>query len=199
MEKFIFEKPGTMEFPLPAIMVSCGSTTETQNIITIAWTGILNSEPPITYVSIRKSRHSHHIISEEKEFVINLTTIDLAFATDFCGVKSGAEVNKFEHLNLTPIPASLVKCPMIMESPVNIECKVRQIMELGTHDVFMADIVAVHGDKSLIDEKGKFCLEKSGLIAYSHGAYYGLGKELGTFGYSIMKKKTAKKRMVKKK
>lgn len=198
MEKFMFEKPGTMEFPLPAIMVSCGGTVETQNIITIAWTGILNSEPPMTYVSIRKSRHSHRIISEEKEFVINLTTRDLAFATDFCGVKSGTEVNKFEHLNLTPVSGSFVKCPMIMESPVNIECRVRQIMELGTHDMFMADIVAVHGDKGLIDEKGKFCLERSGLLAYSHGAYYGLGKELGTFGYSIMKKKTIKKRRAQK-
>ncbi|MEG2198911.1 MAG: flavin reductase family protein [Anaerovorax sp.] len=182
MDKFIFDKPGTMLFPIPAIMVSCGSTPETQNILTIAWTGIINSEPPMTYISVRKSRHSHKILLDEREFVINLTTRDLAFA----------------QMGLTPTPGQQVRCPLIAESPLNLECKVTQIIELGSHDMFMAEILAVHGDKGLLDETGKFCLEKAGLLAYSHGSYYGLGKEVGSFGYSIMKKKTKKKRAVKK-
>ncbi|MEG1930281.1 MAG: flavin reductase family protein [Anaerovorax sp.] len=198
MDKFIFDKPGTMLFPIPAIMVSCGSTPETQNILTIAWTGIINSEPPMTYISVRKSRHSHKILLDEREFVINLTTRDLAFATDYCGVTSGTDVNKFAQMGLTPTPGQQVRCPLIAESPLNLECKVTQIIELGSHDMFMAEILAVHGDKGLLDETGKFCLEKAGLLAYSHGSYYGLGKEVGSFGYSIMKKKTKKKRAVKK-
>lgn len=198
MDKFIFDKPGTMLFPLPVIMVSCGGNPETQNIITVAWTGIINSEPPMTYISVRKSRHSHKILSEEREFVINLTTRDLALATDYCGVTSGTKVNKFDQMHLTPVAGKYVKCPLIDESPLNLECKVTQIMELGSHDMFMAEIIAVHGNKALLDEKGKFCLEKASLLAYSHGSYYGLGKELGTFGYSIMKKNTKKKRAVNK-
>lgn len=198
MDKFIFDKPGTMLFPTPAIMVSCGDRPENHNIITIAWTGIINSDPPMTYISVRKSRHSHKILMEKMEFVINLTTRDLTLATDYCGVVSGAKTNKFLDMKLTPVSGKYVNCPLIEESPVNIECKVTQIIELGSHDMFMAEILAVHGDRSLLDEKGKFCLEKSGLMAYSHGSYYGLGKELGTFGYSIMKKKTKKKRYQKK-
>lgn len=194
MDKFTFEKPGTMEFPLPAVMVTCGGENENQNIITVAWTGIVNSEPPMTYISVRKSRHSHSILMKEREFIINLTTRDLTFATDYCGVKSGRDINKFQELKLTPITGTIVKCPMIGESPLNMECRVTQILELGSHDMFLAEIVAVHGNKNLLDENNKFNLEKSGLMAYCHGAYYGLGKELGSFGYSIMKKKTIKRK-----
>ncbi|NLK71527.1 MAG: flavin reductase family protein [Clostridiales bacterium] len=189
MEKTIW-KPGTMLYPLPAIMVSCGSEKHEYNIITIAWTGTICSDPPMTYISVRKERHSHQIIKKNKAFVMNLTTEALAFATDFCGVKSGREVDKFSHLKLTPVPATKVPAPLIHEAPVNIECRVTQIIELGSHDMFMAEVVAVHADTSLIDEKGKFHLDNANLLCYSHGEYYGLKRSLGKFGYSIMKKKT---------
>ncbi len=187
-------KPGTMVYPVPAVMVSCGDTPENHNIITIAWTGTICTNPPMTYISIRKERHSYSIIKNAGSFVINLTTKDLAFATDFCGVRSGRDYNKFEHLNLTPISATKIEAPMIEESPVNIECKVTEIKELGSHDMFLAEVVAVHVDEEFIDGNGKFHLDKADPIAYAHGTYYTLDKALGTFGYSVMKKKTKKKR-----
>lgn len=193
MSKVTF-KPGTMVNPVPVVMVSCGEAETEYNIITIAWTGIVNSEPPMTYISVRKSRLSHEIIRRNGEFVINLASEKLAFATDFCGVKSGREINKFQSQNLTPMPGEHVKCPMIKESPVNIECRVREVHEYPSHDMFVADILAVHADENLLDEKGKLEIEKAGLICYNHGDYFGLqSKPLGKFGYSIMKPKTKKR------
>lgn len=194
MKNKITFKPGTMLNPLPVVMVSCGDSIEEYNIITIAWTGIINSEPPITYVSIRKSRHSHEIISKTKEFVINLSTSKLSETVDYCGVKSGRDINKFKERGLTPISGQYVKCPMIDESPVNIECRVREIVSYPSHDMFVADILAVHGDEDLLNEKDRFELEKADLICYSHGEYYSLkNTALGRFGYSIMKTKTKKR------
>ena len=193
MSKVTF-KPGTMVNPVPVVMVSCGETEAEYNIITIAWTGIINSEPPMTYISVRKSRHSHSIIERSGEFVINLCTENLAFQTDYCGVKSGRETNKFQDQKLTPISAQHVKCPMIEQSPVNIECKVKEVHHYPSHDMFVADILAVHADESLLNLQGKLELDKSGLICYSHGEYYGLKtKPLGRFGYSVMKPKTKKR------
>lgn len=185
--------PSTMVYPAPAVMVSCGDSIENYNIITIAWTGTINSKPPMTYVSVRKSRHSHKLISENGGFVINLTGEALATATDFCGVKSGKDVNKFTHLGLTAVPATKVKAPMIEEAPVSIECEVVQVIELGSHDMFMAKVVAVHVDEKLLDSSGKLHLEWSKPIVYSHGEYYGLGEAIGKFGHAVMKKKTAEK------
>jgi flavin reductase (DIM6/NTAB) family NADH-FMN oxidoreductase RutF len=187
-------KPGTMIYPLPAVMVSCGSEPSSYNILTVAWTGTVCTAPAMTYISIRKERHSYNIIKDTGEFVINLTTEKLAFATDFCGVRSGRDVDKFTHLGLTPLPASIVKAPLIKESPVNIECRVKQIIELGSHDMFLADVLAVNVDEKYIDESGKFRLDAAKPICYSHGSYFGLTRELGTFGYSVMKPKTRKKR-----
>lgn len=187
-------KPGTMIYPVPAVMVSCGTGPDSYNILTVAWTGTVCTAPPMTYISIRKERHSYNIIRESGEFVINLTTEKLTFATDFCGVRSGRDINKFAHLGLTPAPASVVKAPLIVESPVNIECRVTQVVELGTHDMFLAEVMAVNVDEEYIDESGKFRLDAAKPICYSHGSYYGLAKELGTFGYSVMKPKTRKKR-----
>lgn len=186
-------KPATLLMPLPAVMVSCGSL-EKPNIITIAWTGIVNSTPPMTYISVRKSRYSHDLIAESGEFVINLTTEALTFATDYCGVKSGREVDKFTEMKLTPLAAGEVSCPMIAESPINLECKVREVHEYPSHDMFVAEIVAVHVDEELIDEKGRFEMEKAGLMAYVHGQYFGIKKQpLGRFGYAVMRPKTKKK------
>lgn len=186
-------KPGTMLNPVPAVMVTCGSGEEA-NIITIAWTGIINSNPPITYVSVRKSRHSHKLISESGEFVINLTTEELAKATDYCGVKSGRDVNKIKDTGLTFEPAKEVSCPMITESPVNLECKVIEVKEYPTHDMFIAEIVRVHADEALYDKTDRIRLDRAGLLAYSHGEYFGLKKQpIGKFGYSIMKAKTKKR------
>lgn len=193
MEKISF-KPGTMLNPVPVVMVSCGADSSQHNIITIAWTGIINSEPPMTYVSVRKSRYSHAIIKETGEFVINLCDEKLAFATDYCGVKSGRDVNKFKEQKLTPVKAEIVNCPMIGESPVNLECKVTQVLELPTHDMFIAEIVKVHADKGIINDKGKIQLEKADLICYNHGEYFGIKrKPIGKFGYSIMKSKTRRR------
>lgn len=186
-------KPATLLMPLPAVLVSCGSL-EKPNIITIAWTGIVNSTPPMTYISVRKSRYSHDLIAESGEFVINLTTEALTFATDYCGVKSGREVDKFTEMKLTPLAAGEVSCPMIAESPINLECKVREVHEYPSHDMFVAEIVAVHVDEELIDEKDRFEMEKAGLMAYVHGQYFGIKKQpLGRFGYAVMKPKTKKK------
>lgn len=186
-------KPGTMLNPVPVVMVSCGDSLAS-NIITIAWTGIINSEPPMTYVSVRKSRYSHHLISESGEFVINLTTEKLAKATDFCGVKSGRDVNKAEEMGLSLTGADYVSCPMVEESPVNLECRVVEVKEYPTHDMFIAEIVGVHADENLFDESGKLCLERAGLLCYSHGEYFAMKREpLGKFGYSIMKAKTRRR------
>ena len=186
-------KPGTLISPVPAVMVSCGEG-ENKNIITIGWTGIINSDPPITYISVRKSRHSHHIIEETGEFVINLTTEKLAYATDYCGVKSGRDVDKFKELNLTPETGEKVRCPMITQCPVNLECRVMEVKSYPTHDMFIAEIVAVHADDEIIDEKGKIDISLAGLLAYVHGEYYGLKKiSIGRFGFSVMKPKTRKR------
>ena len=158
-------KPGTMLNPVPAVMVSCGNE-EKHNIITVAWTGIVNSEPPMTYVSVRKERFSHDIIKDSGEFTINITTEELAFATDFCGVRSGRDVDKFKEMKLTAQPGEKVACPSIKESPVNIECKVREIHEYGSHDMFVADIVNVRVDEKLLDEKGRIRLDLAGLVAH---------------------------------
>ena len=192
MGKLTF-KPGTMLNPVPAVMVSCGDEKE-KNIITIAWTGIINSDPPMTYVSVRKERHSHDIIKRTGEFVINLTTEELAFATDYCGVRSGRDVDKFKEQKLTAEKSKVVGCPSIGESPVNIECRVTEVKELGTHDMFMAEIVSVSVDEDLMDETGKLCFEEAGLLAYNHGHYFALKKNpIGRFGYSVMKAKTKKR------
>ena len=186
-------KPGTMLNPVPAVMVSCGEGDDA-NIITIGWTGIINSEPPITYVSVRKSRHSHKLISESGEYVINLTTEKLVKETDFCGVKSGRDLDKWTEMNLTKVDGEAVSCPMIGESPVNLECKVIEVKTYPTHDMFIGEIVKVHADEKLFDKKGRLCLDQAGLISYSHGEYFGLKREpLGRFGYSVMKPKTRKK------
>lgn len=183
-------KPGTMIYPLPAVMVSCGDSLDDNNIITIAWTGTICSDPPMCYISVRKQRHSHAIISRTGEFVINLTTEALARTTDWCGVKSGRDVNKFKEMHLTPEQGQLVKCPLIKESPLNIECKVVEVKELGSHDMFIANVVAVDADESLIDKStGAFQLNHAGPLAYSHGKYYGLGEKLGSFGFSVKKRK----------
>ena len=192
MSKLNF-KPGTMLNPVPAVMVSCG-TEEEHNIITVAWTGIVNSEPPMTYVSVRKQRHSHDMIAETGEFVINMTTEKLAFATDYCGVRSGRDVDKFKEQNLTPVKGEKVNCPVIKESPVNLECKVVEVHEYGSHDMFVAEIVNVQVDEDLMDEKGRIRLDQAGLLAYNHGEYFGLKRQpIGKFGYSVMKPKTKKR------
>lgn len=180
-------KPGTFIYPLPAVMVSLGDM-ENSNILTVAWTGIVSSDPATTYISIRKERYSYDIINKTKEFCINLTTEELAYATDYVGVKTGAKEDKFKTLNLTKEKASIVKCPMIKESPVSIECKVIEVKEMGSHDMFLAEIVAVNVDEKYIDETNKFDMDRCNLIAYSHGQYYTLGKKIGKFGFSVKKK-----------
>ncbi len=191
-------KGGTLLAPLPAVMVSCG-TLEKPNIITIGWTGIINSDPAKTYVSIRPSRYSYDIIKETKKFVINLTTEDLARATDYCGVRSGRDEDKFTKCKLTAVPGhELPDTPVIAESPISLECRVTDIVPLGTHDMFVADIVAVDVSPTLVDEKGALHLERAKLIAYSHGDYFALGRKLGDFGYSVRKKSTIKRRAAQK-
>lgn len=181
-------KPGTFIYPIPAVMVSCG-TMEKSNIITVAWTGILNTDPATVYISVRPSRYSYNLIKQRREFVINLTTKNLAQATDWCGIKTGAKVEKFKSMNLHKEKAKFVKCPMIKESPVSVECKVREIKELGTHHMFIADVLAINADEKYIDKKGAFDISKCDLIAYSNGHYYTLGKKVGRFGFSVQKKK----------
>ncbi len=190
----ITSKPGPLMAPLPTVMVSCGDM-DNSNIITIAWTGIINSNPPMTYVSVQPVRHSHDIIRDNGEFVINLTTADLAKSMDFCGVRSGRDVDKFAECKLTKEAADLVSAPMIAESPVNLECKVVEVKSFPTHDMFIAEIVAVHIDDAYVDEKGAYDYGKMNLVAFTHGKYYKLQtKELGFFGSSIMKPKTARRR-----
>ncbi len=182
-------RPGTMLAPVPPVLVSCGGKGDYRpNIITVAWAGTVCSEPPMLSVSIRPQRYSHEIISATREFMVNLPTAALAKAVDWCGVKSGRDVDKFEGARLTPFNSDVVSAPGIMESPVNMECKVRKIIPLGSHDMFIAEIVAVHVTEMLIDKRGKLQLEDAGLLAYSHGEYYALGRRLGYFGYSVRKK-----------
>ncbi|MDD3172836.1 MAG: flavin reductase family protein [Herbinix sp.] len=183
-----FWKPGNMLYPIPAVMVSCGDIEDNPNIITIAWAGTICSSPAMVSISIRKERYSYDIIKDSKEFVINLVTKELVKQADYCGVKSGREVDKFKKMNLTPMKAKLVSAPLIGESPLNLECVVKDIIPLGTHDMFLAEVVSVAVDKRFMDESGRFHLNKSGLIVYSHGEYYGLGELLGKFGYSVKKK-----------
>lgn len=186
-------KSGTFIYPLPAVMVSCG-TMEESNIITVAWTGIINTNPAMCYISVRPTRHSYEMIKKTGEFVINLTTKDLAYATDWCGVKTGAKVDKFKEMKLTKERANFVNCPMIKESPVSVECKVKEIRELGSHHMFVAEILGINADEKYINENGAFDISKCDLIAYSNGNYYSLGKKIGRFGFSVQKKKkTAKK------
>lgn len=186
-------KPGTMVYPVPAAMVTCGSM-EKPNIITIAWTGTICTNPAMTYISVRKERYSYDLIKESGKFAINLSTKSLLKAADYCGVKSGRDVDKFKEMGLTAIPGLSIDVPLIAESPLSIECEVTEIKELGSHDMFFAKVTGVTIEESLMDANGKFCLEKSNLIAYSHGAYYELGNSLGTFGFSVQKKKTKKKK-----
>ncbi len=182
-------KPGNMLYPLPAVLVTVADRQGNTNVFTVAWTGTVCSDPPMVSISVRKERHSYHMIRETGEFVINLTTAELAFATDYCGVKSGRDVDKLRTLKLTPLPADKVRAPLIKESPVNIECQVTQVIQLGSHDLFLAKVAAVHADEAYMDEKGKFSFEKAQPIVYSHGSYYMLGKKLGTFGYSVKKRR----------
>ena len=185
-------KGGTFIYPIPAVMVSCG-TMEESNIITVAWTGILNTNPAMCYISVRPERYSHDIIKENGEFAINLTTKQLAYATDWCGVKSGRDVDKFKEMKLTKERANIIKPPLIKECPVSVECKVKEIVPLGSHDMFVAEIVAIDADEKYIDKKGAFDISKCDLIAYANGGYYPLESKIGKFGYSVQKKsKTAK-------
>ena len=181
-------KPGAFLYPIPAAMVSCGDM-EKSNIITVAWTGIVCSDPATVYISIRPERHSYNIIKETGEFVINLTNQDLVYATDWCGVKSGRDVDKFKEMNLTKEKCNFVKCPGIKESPASIECKVKEIKEIGVHHMFLAEVLSVNPKEEYIDEQGALDISKCDLIAYANGRYFSLGKQLGTFGYSVKKNK----------
>lgn len=193
MSKLIW-KPGTMIYPLPAVMVSCGSVPEEYNIITVSWTGTICTDPPMCYISVRPSRHSYDIIKRNGDFVINLTTEKLAFATDWCGVRSGADYNKFSEMKLTPVSATKVTSPIIMESPVNIECVVKEIKEMGSHHMFISEVVAVNADPQFFDAgTGLFRLNDSQPLCYLHGRYYLTGKYIGKFGFSVQKKKPRKK------
>jgi flavin reductase (DIM6/NTAB) family NADH-FMN oxidoreductase RutF len=189
-------KPGTMLFPLPVVMVTCGDMAAEYNIMTVAWTGIVCTEPPMCYISVRPERYSYGFIEKYREFGINLAGKDLAFATDWCGVKSGRDVDKFKEMQLTPFPADKIKAPLIAESPVNLECVVREIKPLGTHHMFLAEIVAVHGSKAHLDLKtGAFNLSHANPICYSHGKYYQSGALIGKFGFSVEKKKKKKRKI----
>lgn len=196
-EKFKKEswKPGTLIYPLPAVLVTCGATPEEYNMLTIAWTGTVCTNPPMCYISVRKERHSYDIIRRTGEFAINLTTEEMAHATDWCGVRSGKDNNKWEATGLTPMSNPHISAPIIGESPLSICCRVRQVVELGSHDMFIADVVGIEADARFIDPKtGKFSLDKAKPIVYSHGEYFSLGKLIGHFGWSVRKKTTKRKR-----
>lgn len=183
-------KPGTMIYPLPAVLVSCGESEQEYNLFTVAWTGTVCTNPPMCYISVRPERHSYDIIKRTGEFVINLTTASLARATDWCGVRSGRDYDKFSEMGLTAEPAAVVKAPVVGESPVSIECRVRQVIELGSHDMFLADVVNVLVDEEYINpETGKLELDRAEIITYSHGEYFRLGEMIGHFGWSVRKKK----------
>lgn len=187
MEKELW-KPGNMLYPLPAVMVSCAEGGK-NNIITVAWTGTVCTNPPMLSISLRPERFSYGMIARTKEFAVNLTTKKLARACDYCGVKSGRDVDKFKETGLAAAEAAHIKAPLIAQSPVNIECRVKEIIKLGSHDLFLADVLAVHVDKAYLDEKGRFDLNRAEPIVYSHGEYYGLGGLVGQFGYSVKKHK----------
>ena len=187
-------KPGNMLYPLPAVMVSVTDGQGNDNIITVAWTGTICTNPPMVYISVRPSRYSYEMLKKTGEFVINLTTEELAFATDYCGVRSGRDVDKFKEAHLTKEPTQFVKAPMIKESPVSIECRITEVKELGSHHMFLAEVLAVHAQQEYIDKNNKFQLNKAKPIVYSHGEYLGTGKSLGTFGYSVKKRKKQEKR-----
>lgn len=183
-------KAGTLIYPLPAAMVSCGDSPANYNIITISWIGTICTQPPMCYISVRPERHSYHLIKQTGEFVINLTNEELAKAADWCGVRSGKDYNKFEEMNLTPQKSDVINAPLIVESPLCISCRVKEIVPLGSHDMFISDVVCVQADKQYLDPKtDKFDLEKAKLIAYSHGHYYRLGEEIGRFGWTVKKRK----------
>lgn len=182
-------KPGTLIYPLPAVIVSCGDSPQNYNMLTVAWTGTICTDPAMCYISVRPSRHSYELIKSSMEFTINLTTESMARATDWAGVRSGKDFDKWKETGLTPVAGQKVRSPYIEESPVNIECRVREIISLGSHDMFLAEVVNVLADESLIDkETGAFNMQQAGLIAYSHGAYYSLGEQIGRFGWSVKKK-----------
>jgi len=189
-------KSGTFIYPIPAVMVSCGDM-EKSNIITVAWTGILNTNPAKVYISVRPERYSYKLIKEKGEFVINLTNKELTYATDWCGVNTGAKVDKFKEMKLTKEKCEFVSCPSIKESPVSIECKVSEIKEYGTHHMFIADVLSIDSDEKYINEKGAFDISKCNLIAYANGGYYELGRKIGKFGYSVKKKKKNTKKNLK--
>jgi flavin reductase (DIM6/NTAB) family NADH-FMN oxidoreductase RutF len=183
-------KPGTLIYPLPAALISCGSNSEEYNIMTVSWMGTICTTPPMCYISIRPERHSYEIIKQNMEFVINLTNEDMAYATDWCGVKSGKDFNKFAEMKLTPVKGDKVNAPIVNESPLCIECKVKEILPLGSHHMFIADVVNVQADSKYIDTKtDTFHLSQAKLIAYSHGHYYKLGEEIGKFGWTVKKKR----------
>lgn len=182
----------TLLGPIPPVLVSCGSL-EHPNLLTIAWAGIVNTIPPKTYISVRPERYSYGLIRESGEFVLNLPTAKLVRAVDYCGVKSGKEVDKWKEMQLTAVPASRVSCPLLAESPLSLECRVTDVIPMGTHEMFLADIVATDVEECLLDEKGALHLERAGLLAFAHGTYYALGDRLGTFGYSVRKKKKRRK------
>lgn len=182
-----FWKPGNMLYPLPAVMVGCRDKDGKNNIITVAWTGTVCTNPPMVYISLRKERYSYDIIKETGEFTINLTDQSLVKAADYCGVKSGRNVDKFKEMKLTPVKGVHVEAPCIAEASVNIECRLKEIIPLGSHDMFLSEVLGVHADSRYMNEKGKFDLNKAKPIVYSHGEYYGLGELLGTFGYSVKK------------
>ena len=186
-------RPGNMLYPLPAVMVSCGRENEKPNIITVAWAGTVSSSPAMVSISVRKERYSHDIIRDTGEFVINLVNRKLLRATDWCGVKSGRDVDKFKEMHLTVQESRKIKAPGILESPVNIECKVRQVLELGSHDMFVAEVMAVTVDDAYMDKNGRFDLNAADLIAYSHGEYFTLGEKVGKFGYSVARKPSKEK------
>ena len=181
-------KPSALLNPVPVVLVTCSDGKGNNNVFTVAWAGTINSKPPMTSISVRKSRYSYEMITKTGEFVINLVTEKLAFAADYCGVKSGKDVDKFKEAKLNISSASIVNAPIIEQSPVNLECKVEKVIELGTHDMFIANVVACQVDDNLVDAQGKLSLEEAGLICYSHGEYWGLSKSLGYFGYSVTKK-----------
>ena len=187
MSKLIW-RGGALTAPVPPCMVTCGSG-EKANVLTVAWTGIINTVPPKTYISVRPSRHSYDLIRESGEFVVNLTPASLIRAADYCGVHTGRKVNKFEKCGLHTVPASAVSCPLLSESPLSLECRVTDVIPLGSHDMFLADVVAVDVDESLVDEAGKLHLDRAHLAAFAHGEYFELGKKIGTFGFSVKKKK----------
>lgn len=185
-------KPGTFIYPIPAVLVTSGNM-ENSNILTVAWTGIINTNPATVYISVRPERYSYKLIKENKEFAINLTTEQLAFATDWCGVRSGAKFDKFKEMKLTKEKANFIKAPLIKESPVSIECKVIEEKDFGSHTMFTAEVLSIDADEKYMDEKGAFDISKCDLIAYANGGYYKLGKKIGKFGYSVEKNKNKRR------